>query len=111
MAQVTCNEELIPLAEGYQRGLNVVVFDPSNGCQVQSQSFDVYANPANADAFADWIETIPQGRVVAIAAKDDASFNVTAKVLTQGRSRVRMDSGKLRNEISHFPDNLTDKSI
>jgi len=77
MAQVTCNGELIPLAGGYQRGLNVVVFDPSNGRQLQSRSFDFYADPANADTFADWIDTIPQGRVVAIAAKDDASFNLS----------------------------------
>ncbi|MEQ8972874.1 MAG: interleukin-like EMT inducer domain-containing protein [Coleofasciculus sp. C1-SOL-03] len=77
MAQVTCNGELVSLTGGYQRGLNVVVFDPSNGRQLQSRSFDIYADPANADAFADWIETIPQGRVVAIAAKDDASFNLS----------------------------------
>ncbi|MFP5273894.1 interleukin-like EMT inducer domain-containing protein [Coleofasciculus sp.] len=77
MAQVTCNGELIPLAGGYQRGLNVVVFDQSNGRLLQSQSFDLYADPANADAFAHWIDTIPQGRVVAIAAKDDASLNLS----------------------------------
>ncbi|MEQ8469082.1 interleukin-like EMT inducer domain-containing protein [Coleofasciculus sp. E1-EBD-02] len=86
MAQVTCNGELIPLAEGYQRGLNVVVFNPSNGRQLQSRSFDIYADPANADAFADWIETIPQGRVVAIAAKDDASFNLSDLAKTACKS-------------------------
>ncbi|MEQ9553725.1 MAG: hypothetical protein RIM23_29395 [Coleofasciculus sp. G3-WIS-01] len=58
MAKVTCNGALIPLAGGYQRGLNVVVFDQSNGRQLQSQSFDLYADPANADAFAHWIDTL-----------------------------------------------------
>ncbi|MEQ9000062.1 MAG: interleukin-like EMT inducer domain-containing protein [Coleofasciculus sp. B1-GNL1-01] len=77
MAQVTCNGELVSFTGGYQRGLNVVVFDQSNGHHLHSRSFDFYADPANADAFADWIETIPQGRVVAIAAKDDASFNLS----------------------------------
>lgn len=77
MAQVTCNGELVSFSGGYQRGLNVVVFDQSNGRHLQSRSFDFYADPANADAFADWIETIPQGRVIAIALKDDASFNLS----------------------------------
>ena len=39
--------------------------------------FDTYASSAAADEFAQWIEDVPVGRVVAIAVMDEASVNLT----------------------------------
>lgn len=79
ITEVTCNRKQISFPGGYQRGLNVVVFDPANGNQLKRQSFDFYADPANADRFADWIDQIPQGQIVAIALQDDASLNLSER--------------------------------
>ena len=56
----------------YGRGLNVVVIDPATGGIVNTYTYDTAGSPPQAEALAQMIETLPVGRIVAIAIKDDA---------------------------------------
>lgn len=78
-AQMTWNKEEIGIEGGYQRGLNVVVFDRRSKTQAFSRSFDLFANPDNANAFARLIEDCSPDHGIAIAVKDDASINLSER--------------------------------
>jgi len=78
-AQMTWNNEEIGIEGGYQRGLNVVVFDRGNKTQAFSRSFDLFANPDNAEAFAQLIEDCSPDHGIAIAIKDDAFVNLSER--------------------------------
>lgn len=78
-AQMTWNNEEIGIEGGYQRGLNVFVFDRRNKTQGFSRSFDLFTNPENADAFAQLIEDCSPDHGIAIAVKDDASLNLSER--------------------------------
>jgi len=78
-AQITWNNEEIGIEGGYQRGLNVVVFDRDNKTQAFSRCFDLFANPDNAEAFAQLIEDCSLDQRIAIAVKDDASVNLSER--------------------------------
>lgn len=78
-AQMTWNNEEIGIEGGYQRGLNVVVFDRDNKTQVFSRSFDLFANPENAEAFAQLIEDCSPDHGIVIAIKDDAFVNLSER--------------------------------
>ena len=74
---ITLNGKEIAIPGGYQRGLNIAVFEPSTLEPIITQSFDLFANPANADAFAELIENLPPGQIVAITIKDDGFWNLS----------------------------------
>ncbi|MEQ8384239.1 MAG: interleukin-like EMT inducer domain-containing protein [Coleofasciculus sp. A1-SPW-01] len=78
-AQITWNNEEIGIEGGYQRGLNVVVFDRRDKTQAFSRSFDFFVNPENAEAFAQLIEDCSLDQGIAIAVKDDASVNLSER--------------------------------
>ncbi|MBW4493763.1 MAG: hypothetical protein KME26_11890 [Oscillatoria princeps RMCB-10] len=75
--QITLNGAPVSVEGGCQRGLNVAVFDETQGTLLVGGTFDLLADPSSADAFAQLIESLPDGRIVAIAACDDASFNLS----------------------------------
>lgn len=50
----------------YKLGMNVAVFDEKTGSVLSTQSFNTTVK-ANNDSFADFIESLPTGRIVAIA--------------------------------------------
>ncbi len=77
LAHISRNGDVIPVSGGYQRGLNVVVFEPATGKPLSSGSFDLFADASVADVFAQQIEAIPEGKIVAIALKDDAFVNLS----------------------------------
>ncbi|MFP5273899.1 interleukin-like EMT inducer domain-containing protein [Coleofasciculus sp.] len=79
LAHISRNGNIIPIQAGYQRGLNLVVFEPATGKPVLSRSFDLFADASVADAFAQQIEGIPDGKIVAIALKDDAFVNLSER--------------------------------
>ncbi|MBE9125085.1 hypothetical protein IQ258_02660 [Coleofasciculus sp. LEGE 07081] len=79
VAQITLNGQGVAIEGGYQRGLNVVVFDSSTTIPILNQSFDLFANPTAADAFAQLIEDLPEGQIVAIAVKDDGFYNLSER--------------------------------
>jgi hypothetical protein len=64
---------------GYQLGLNVAIFDENQGTVESVHPFNLLYNPANADAFAQLIESLPEGRLVAIAVSDEASYNMSER--------------------------------
>jgi hypothetical protein len=60
-------------------GYNIVVFDPQTGAVEASVSFNTFASEAEAERMARFIDEIPNGRIVAVAARDEVS-----RYLTQG---------------------------
>jgi hypothetical protein len=55
----------------YGRGLNVAVLDENTGEMISFACFDTFAKECG-DYFAEFIENLPNGRIVAIAVKDTA---------------------------------------
>ena len=64
---------------GYQRGLNVAIFNQSNGSLIETKSFDLFADADQAEEFAELIEKIPSDVVVAIALKEDAFTHLSER--------------------------------
>ena len=56
-----------------QRGYNVVVIHPQTGTVEQSTAFDTHLDPEASQALVDFLAGVPQGRIVAVAAADEAS--------------------------------------
>ena len=79
LAEIIIEGEVVEI--DYSRGLNVVVLDESNGNILHSRVYDTHtdyaANTLPADAFASFIDSLPGGRVVAIAMKDEAVSALT----------------------------------
>jgi hypothetical protein len=71
-AKITKNGREIGFGK-YQRGLNVAVFDQSNGDILNRQNFDLGSDAKAVGAFAGFIANLPQGRIVAIAVLGDAA--------------------------------------
>ena len=73
-AEISVEGEVVPME--YSRGLNVLVINESSGRILHNRTFDTHtdyvANTLPADAFASFITSLPKGRVVAIAMKDEA---------------------------------------
>jgi hypothetical protein len=63
-------------ASAGRRGYNVAVIHPRTGRLLDSQGFDTAANPYEADALAAYLQAIPQGRIVVLATKGDASVHL-----------------------------------
>ena len=77
VARITLNDSEIAFGN-YTRGLNVAVFDETTGQILTTTSFDTFIT-INARSFASFIESLPTGRIVAIAVKDDAWANLLSK--------------------------------
>ncbi|HEX9653631.1 MAG TPA: interleukin-like EMT inducer domain-containing protein, partial [bacterium] len=60
-----------------QRGHNLAVFDESDGTLLERASFDTYGSPTNAEALAQFINTVPDGRIVLAAIRDEGSVSMT----------------------------------
>ena len=58
-----------------RRGLNVAVIDPDSGAVERTGHFDVSADAAADRAFLQLVQAVPAGRIVAVAAMDDASLS------------------------------------
>jgi len=59
------------------RGHNLAVFDETDGALLDRASFDTYGSPANAEALAQFINALPEGRIVLAAIRDDGSVSMT----------------------------------
>jgi hypothetical protein len=75
----TINPAVVGFADGYQRGLNVAVFNENTGAVLEARTFDTHQSKQASDDFADLIDRLPRGRVVAIAVKDEATQNLTLR--------------------------------
>lgn len=94
MAQIMVDSTVVNMPSGYGRGLNVAVVDETSGALLQTQVYDTSADSKNADAFADFIEQVPIGRLIAIAVKDEATENLTDRAR---RACEMIGSGLIRN--------------
>ena len=56
-----------------ERGYNVAVIDPASGQVLQTAAFDTHLDEAASGALAEFLSAVPQGRIVAVAAADEAS--------------------------------------
>ncbi|MFQ5637860.1 MAG: C25 family cysteine peptidase [bacterium] len=59
------------------RGHNLAVFDQAHGRLLSNPSFDTYIDPANAEAMAEFINGLPEGRIVLAAIRDEGSVSMT----------------------------------
>lgn len=59
------------------RGYNMVVMDPQSGEITARENFDTFASEQESGRMAEFIAQIPAGKIVAIAASDEASYRLT----------------------------------
>ena len=71
MASIQVKGHLYPIDGGYKRGINVIIFDGSNGDLLSGKNFDTHKTCSSADDFAKLIEMLPLGRIVAITLLQD----------------------------------------
>ncbi len=55
------------------RGYNLVVIDPRTGAVEATASFDTHLDEGAGQALAEFVASIPEGRIVVVAVKDEAS--------------------------------------
>ena len=80
-AQFTFNASRIPISPNYGRGLNVIVFDSRQNV-IGKQSFDTHTSAQQVQEFVNLINSLPTGRVVAIAVRDTATGRLTDEAIT-----------------------------
>jgi hypothetical protein len=56
-----------------ERGYNVVVIDPQTGAVEQTAAFDTHLDAAASEELAAFLKATPHGKIVAVAASDEAS--------------------------------------
>lgn len=59
------------------RGYNLVVMDPQSGEIIAREQFDTFASEQESERMAEFIAQIPDGKIVAVVASDEASFRLT----------------------------------
>ncbi len=65
------------LANTYFAGMGIVVFDDVTFDVDTSTYFNLFNNPTNMTALVNLINSIPQGKIVAMGVSDDAANNIT----------------------------------
>lgn len=80
------------------RGYNVVVLEARTGRVEARLAFDTLASETDSHALAEFLDALPEGRIVAVAASDEASLHLTADaVKALGRIGGTVDlRGKFR---------------
>jgi hypothetical protein len=73
-------------ASTHRRGYNLAVIDPGTGAVVTGAGFDTWANQYEAQDLVDFVASIPQGYIVAVAVKDDGATNLTQAAVQALRS-------------------------
>jgi hypothetical protein len=68
------------------RGYNIVVINEKSGAIESRASFDTFKSPDESARLAQFIATIPNGRIVAVAVRDEASRNLTQDAVNALRS-------------------------
>jgi Interleukin-like EMT inducer len=59
------------------RGYNIVVIDPQTGAVDARENFDTFASEQESARMAQFIAQIPNGKIVAVAVRDEASLHLT----------------------------------
>lgn len=60
-----------------RRGYNLVVLDAASGAVLNVVNFDTHLDPTVSEHLVRFIEGVPQGAIVAVAAMDEASMNLS----------------------------------
>ncbi len=68
------------------RGYNVVVINPQSGAVETRAAFDTFAAEAESARLAQFIAQIPDGRIVAVAVRDEASWFLTEEAVNALKS-------------------------
>lgn len=68
------------LSNSYFAGMGIVVFDPVTMGIDTSTWYTLFAQPANVQALADLINSIPIGKIVAMGVADDARNNLSSNL-------------------------------
>jgi hypothetical protein len=63
------------------RGYNLAVIDPQTGAVEATASFDTFLDQGASRAMADFMAPIPEGRIVAVAVRDEASRLLSEEVM------------------------------
>jgi len=69
-----------------KRGYNIVVLDQATGKIEASEVFDTFALTEESARLAQFIDKIPNGKIVAVAVRDEASRNLTQDAIEALRS-------------------------
>ena len=109
---VTLNGTRVAVSGGYRRGITVVVFKETAGTVVEGYYYDTYSKPDDSNAFADMIESLPVGRVVAIVVVDEATSNLTERAknaceLIFTRAHGRSSASVARRRVPWRNDSTT----
>jgi hypothetical protein len=88
-------------ASTHRRGYNLAVIDPVSGAVVQQAGFDTWANEYEAQDLADFVASIPQGYIVAVAVKDDGAANLTESAVEALRSLGGQIDVRGSDHLSH----------
>lgn len=77
-AEFVVAAQKVKMPNGYRRGLNVVVIDEESFAVIDKKVFDTHESTSASVAFVEYMESIPLGRIVSIAVKDEASRKLTS---------------------------------
>ena len=79
-AEVVVAGRTVPMisANGIHRGLFVAVIDEDNFDVLTAKVFDTYSSTKNSEKFANLIKSLPLGRIVVVAVKDEATGHLTS---------------------------------
>jgi hypothetical protein len=69
-----------------RRGYNVAVVDSGTGRLLEKRGFDTWANEYEAQRLAQFLEQIPERRIVVVASKGDAGLHLTGEAAAALRS-------------------------
>lgn len=86
------------LSNSFFAGMGIVVFDPVTMNVDTSTWYNLFGNPDNVQALADLINSIPQGKIVAMGVADDARNNLSTNLRNAIKSlgSTMIDSLKFR---------------
>jgi hypothetical protein len=79
------------------RGYNLAVMDPQTGAVEATASFDTHLDGKASQALADFMASIPKGRIVAVAVRDEPS-RLLSEEAVQGLRTIGAE-GDLRNKF------------
>ncbi|MCX7669035.1 MAG: hypothetical protein N2439_03050, partial [Anaerolineae bacterium] len=69
-----------------RRGYNLVALDRADGHVLAAAAFDTHADPAASRRLAAWVAGLPQGALVAVAVRDEASLSLGPEAVDALRS-------------------------
>ncbi len=86
------------LSNSYFAGMGIVVFDPLTMAVDTSVWFSLFNQPANVQALANLINSIPNGKIVAMGVSDDAANNISGALISAIKSlgSTKIDSLRFR---------------